>query len=362
MKVLVVNTVPTERNGITGVIMNYLKACRESELTFDLLSINKPDIKYVEQVESLGGKVYVQQRSAARVISYWAGIRNLISRNKYDAVHVHGNSHTIVLELSAAYFSGCKTRIAHCHNTSCSHEIAHRLLKYPFDILYTQAFACGKDAGQWMFGDKPFVVLNNGVDTERFSFNEEKRCEIRSLLRYDGKLVIGHIGSFIPVKNQKYLLPILRELLQRDERYRLLLIGDGPMRQDLMTEVEQSGLGQYVTFAGGVDNVEAYLSAMDVIAMPSLFEGLPLTLVEQQVNGLPCVVSDTITAEVDFAGRMKFLPLDSPTETWADALESAFDDGDRPQRSCDAVARVKQAGFDILVEAKKYAGYLLQAS
>ena len=112
-------------------------------------------------------------------------------------------------------------------------------------------------------------------------------------------ILICHVGYFMPVKNQSFLVDVFAELAKNDSRYHLLLIGDGAMRTEIEQKVACLGLTNKVTFTGNIDNVSEYLNAADIIIMPSLYEGLPLTLVEQQANGLQCAVSDTITAEAD---------------------------------------------------------------
>lgn len=114
MNILLINTVPTEQNGITGVIFNYLKAMDAQSITFDLLSLNTPSNLYSNIVESKGGRVFVLPRLEG-TLKYWNGLRRLIKENRYDAVHIHGNSHTVVLELSAAWAAGCVVRMVHSH-------------------------------------------------------------------------------------------------------------------------------------------------------------------------------------------------------------------------------------------------------
>ena len=127
IKILLINTVPTEKNGITNVMFNYLRAMNNQGITIDLVSLNKPDDFYMQQIERKGGKVYVIPRLEG-VIRYWTSLRKLIRNNQYNIVHIHGNSHTTVLELTAARAAGCVVRLVHAHNTTCAHLVVHRLL------------------------------------------------------------------------------------------------------------------------------------------------------------------------------------------------------------------------------------------
>lgn len=360
MKILLVNTVATDKNGITMVIFNYLKAMDTNGITLDLVSLNNPDNMYEDEVERKGGHVYVLPRSGKKILSYWNGLRRLIKQNKYDAVHIHGNSHTVVLELSAIWAAGCKVRMVHSHNTTCTYTGIHKLMTIPFNMLYTHGLACGREAGEWMFGMRPFEIINNGVNTDLFGFKSEVREKMRSELGWCDNKVIGHVGTFISVKNQTFIVDVFSELYKRDSSYRLLLIGEGELRKDLMAKVESLGLKDAVKFTGNVNNVYDYVNAMDLVVMPSLFEGLPLTLVEQQANGLHCVVADTITTESDKTGNLSFLSLEAPISEWADKIQS-LDLSGREERSKDAVEKIKVCGYSIQEEAKKLKEYYLRA-
>ena len=328
-------------------------------MTFDYLSINEPEISYREEIERLGGKMFVLPRLDMSVVSYWNALMMLIKRNGYDAVHVHGNSHTVVLELSAARLAGCKVRIVHSHNTTCLNPLLHKILFPVFNLLYTHALACGEEAGNWMFGSRTYMVINNGVDTQKFSFDIEKRKSIRHhLCVSDREILIGNVGHFFGmVKNQSFVVNVFNELLKKSDRYKLCLVGDGPQRKDIEQQVGENGLLEKVIFTGNINNVDEYLSAIDLILMPSLYEGLPLTLVEQQANGLQCFVSDTITREADKTGSLTFISLEKNAETWAKIILSTKDSLTRAERSKAAIESIKIAGYDIKSQAKVLEGF-----
>lgn len=355
MKILLINTVPTEKNGITNVIYNYLRNIDRKEMTFDYLSINEPETSYREEMEKLGGRMFVLSRLDMNVFLYWNALRKLIKQNCYDAVHVHGNSHTLILELSAAWLAGCKVRIVHSHNTTCINPLLHKILFPVFNLLYTHALACGKEAGLWMFGSRTYTVINNGVDIRKYSFDIEKRKSIRQQLCIsDDEILIGNVGHFYgQVKNQSFVVNILNELLKRSDRYKLSLIGDGPQRKDVEQQVGDYEISDRVIFTGNINNVDEYLCAIDMIVMPSLFEGLPLTLIEQQACGLHCVVADTITKEADKTGNLKFLSLGSPIEEWVNCIEKSEVEIEREKCSKAAIEKITEAGYNIAVEANK---------
>lgn len=355
MKILLINTVPTEKNGITNVIFNYLRNIDRKDMTFDYLSINEPETSYREGVEKFGGRMFVLPRLEMGVLSYWDALRKLIKQDSYDAVHVHGNSHTLILELSAARAAGCKVRIVHSHNTTCLNPLLHKILFPVFNLLYTHALACGEEAGRWMFGSRSYTVINNGVDTQKFSFSKEKRKIIRQQLCIsDEDILVGNVGHFYgKVKNQSFVVNVFNELSKKSYSFKLCLIGDGPQRKDVEQQVGEYGLSERVIFTGNINNVDEYLCAIDMIVMPSLFEGLPLTLIEQQACGLHCVVADTITKEADKTGNIKFLSLGSPIEEWVNCIEKSEVEIEREKCSKAAIEKITEAGYNIAVEANK---------
>lgn len=363
MRVLLINSNPIGKDGITNVMFNYLMGMNTEGMQLDVLSINEPEKMYVKAVEKKGGKLYVLPRMNG-TMAYWKGLRRLIKTNKYDAVHIHGNSHTLAIELSAAWTAGCKIRIVHSHNTTCKYVKVHKLLTIPFNMLYTHGLACGEEAGKWMFGKKSFMVLNNGVDTMKYAFRPSVREEIRKQNNWEGCKVIGHVGSMIEAKNHKFILKVFKNLYRRDHSVRLLLIGDGRLRPGIEASIADNGLINMVTMTGNINNVGEYLNAMDLVLMPSLYEGLPLTLIEQQANGLKCVVADTITHEADKTKSLTFLSLDAPVSSWADTILEILrgDNCDRLNRSHSNIKKIADCGYSIQEETQKLNAYYLNAA
>lgn len=361
MKVLVVNTVPTEKNGVTNVIFNYLETIDHQNIQMDVLMINDADSSYKERVSRCGGKSFFIKRTSTHILSYLKKLIQLIKKERYDAIHIHGNSHTMVLELLAAKIANCNVRITHSHNTTCSNVTFHKLLTPLFNCLYTNGFACGEDAGIWLYGKKPFTIINNGIDTNRFAFNLDSRISIRRKHQIsDEEILIGNVGHFWGgVKNQAFVVKVFRELFKKDNRYRLCLIGDGSTRATIEETVGEYGLKEQVIFTGNINNVNEYLNALDLILMPSIYEGLPLTLVEQQANGLRCIVSDAITKEADKSGNISFVSLSNDASQWASIIEKTKTDTnhERKLRSIAAISRIKIEGYSIQEESKKLLNY-----
>ena len=359
MRVLIISANPFGRDGISNVVRNLFYAMDKRELHIDLVTINQPEDRFCQAIEEHGGKVYVLQRELKHPLRYMLELKALIKNGAYDLVHAHGSSATLAIEMTAAWLAGCKVRIAHGHSTSCKYMGVHRLLTPLFHLLCTHRLTCGAAAGKWLYGKKPFTVVNNGIDTAQFAFAEEARAQIRSQYCVaDEEKLIGHVGFFSEGKNQSFIVEMMRHL---NPAYKLLLIGEGRLRTTVEKKVSDLGLEERVIFAGVTDRVPDFLSACDLIVMPSLYEGLPLSLIEQQASGLQCIISDSITQEVDKTGNIVFLTLSEGAAYWAEAVRQLALPESREALSAQAVEKIKACGYDIYTEAEKLKSYYTRA-
>lgn len=357
MKVLIVNTVSTERNGVTNVIFNYYRTMGISDIQMDLVVINQPDSYYMEEVQDKGGEIYILSRTIRHPLEYIWNLSRIAK--EYDVMHVHGNSTTMLLEMLAAKIANVPFRIAHSHNTNCRYKFLNRLCRLPFYALCNGRLACGREAGVWLYGEREFKVLNNGIDTVRFSFDEKKRVNMRQQLKWANNIIMGHIGNFVEAKNHTFLIDVFAEVYRQNSCYRLLLIGDGQLKYAAQTKVMQLGLSNVVFFAGETDSVVDYLCAMDLIVMPSRFEGFPLTLVEEQANGLHCVISDVITHEIDITGLIHFISLHADIDEWVKEILNYSINNNRKFISENAIITIKKNKYDIGVLAKELASFYI---
>lgn len=281
--------------------------------------------------------------------SFYSGLKKLIRENRYDVVHCHTMFNS-GLVLRAAKRCGVPIRIAHSHSirgpekrgvVQNAYEKTMRRL-----ILRdaTHLVGCGQAAGEWLFGERAFrergILLLNGIDLDRFAFDPAARDQIRRELGWEDCFLIGHAGHLAQVKNQRYLLERMPELLKRRPETRLILLGDGADRPMLEGLIRDLGLESFVAMPGNVRNVNEYLSAMDVFAFPSLYEGMPLAIVEVQANGLPCVLSDRVPKDVFLTDLLTALPLEDPA-AWAEALLKAWREA--PERYS---SQLRAGGFD----------------
>ena len=214
-------------NGISMVIMNYCKNLDKSKFDISVISGTPINDFYKSQCREFNIKLYELPARKQKKLKYFQALYRVL-KQKFDIVHVHGNSATISIELLIAKICGVKVRIAHSHNTTCDHIKIHKLLWPLFRQVYTHGLACGQQAGKWMFHNGKFYVLPNAFETANFIYDNEARQRIRNELKLDNKYVIGHIGRFNNQKNHPFLLRIFTEIAKKREDAYLLLVGNGP--------------------------------------------------------------------------------------------------------------------------------------
>lgn len=308
MKVLMIITVDLGKNGISTCVLNYWDVLKDMGIETDVLAPNQVDSEIKNRFRKKGSKLYGLISRNSEPWKYFRKLRKIIKKGNYDIVHVHGNSATMAVELTAAFLAGCKVRIAHSHNTTCQHMKAHRLLLPLFDRMYTHGAACGREAGEWLFGTKDFMVIPNGIRIEEYRYSEDAGRAYREEKGVSpDRILIGHIGLFNYQKNQEFLVRVFAGLLEQSHDYMLLLAGDGELKGRTENLVSCLKIEDYVIFAGNEEDVPACLSAMDLFVLPSRFEGLPYVLVEAQAAALPCIVSSAVTKEADLTGLIRFV-------------------------------------------------------
>lgn len=352
MKVLQIPTGGLFSDGILSCIVEYMTAMDKSGMDIRVLATNRAEESIVQRVEKSGCKVVSIPYRKKNIVKYFFALYRYIAKEKIDIVHVHGSSAIMSVELLAAMLAGCKIRIAHSHNTTCENKKADKMLRPLFEKIYTDAFACGQEAGKWMFGTEKFIVIPNGRSLQKYEYNGEKRIQYRNKLNIsEDALVIGHVGRFNAQKNHEYLIRIFAELHKKYENAYLVLIGTGDTVDKIKRQAAELGLENKVIFTGAINNVPDYLSAFDVMLLPSLYEGLPLVVMEWQISGLPCIISDSITRECAITSLVKFESIQGPPAIWADDIEKLTIE-DRNDNKDKIFSEVKAAGYDIVEDAK----------
>lgn len=313
--------------GVESVVMNYYRNIDRSAVQFDFIcDSDSTDIPY-DEIESLGGRVFVVP-PYQKVFAYRKALVKLFKENGYKIVHSHLNTLS-VFPLSAAKKAGIKIRIAHSHSTSNKKEfkrnVSKKILRPWTNLFATEYFCCSEVAGRWQFGDKKYdggkvFLLRNAIDLEKFRFNEEKRKSKREELGIDeDTFVLGHIGRFMAQKNHKFLIDIFKSVHDKNANSILLLAGQGPLFNEVKEYADSMGLCESVKFLGQRSDVADLYQAFDVFVLPSLYEGLPVVIVEAQGTGLKCLTSDKVSYESKISSDLDFISLDD-IDLWTDRI------------------------------------------
>lgn len=334
------------KEGISTVILDYYTYFEKEKYQLDIIASGDYSSQLVTEFQCIGVNVRYLPSRKIKALSYIKGFIQLIKKEKYDAIYLHGSSAIMSIELIIAKIYGVKIRVVHSHNTTCDHKMIDKLLRPIFYRSYTKALACGTDAGKWLYGSRTFDVIKNGRNVDVYRFNEEKRREVRDRLAVDDNTILfGHVGNFNRQKNQHYLIRIFKIIITMNSEVKLFLIGDGSTKKMVMKMVADEGLTDYVVFTGTITNVSDMLQAMDMMFLPSLHEGLPLVVIEWQIAGLPCILSDNVTRECAYTDLVSFLPLSDPAEWAKKALEIAH--VKRGKIADMMLAKARENGFDL---------------
>ena len=360
MKILNIMTSYLDYNGIGTSLLNYYKNINNQDIQMDYLVPNKVDSKLKEEFTVKGNTMHEfyykkGKLHQKRPLLYCIKLYKLIKKEKYDIVHAHGSSSMLFLQLFTAKLAGAKVRIAHSRNTQSDFGILNSIFKPIFKCSYNVAFACGKEAGEWLFGKKTkFTIIPNGKDSKMFEFDKKTREQIRKEYNLTNKIVIGHIGNFNYQKNHEYLIDIMNELVKNNSNYYLILAGNGEKLNIIKNKVEEFGLSSNVLFLGQipVEKVAKWLNAMDLMVFPSRFEGFPNVLIEWQMNGLPCLISDSITQSVKITDLVQFASINDNPEKWSIIINN-MELKDREKNKKELLKQIKEAGYDIRENATR---------
>ena len=351
IKILNIVTGGLRREGIASTQLEFVKNLKMDNLKMDFVAVHNNEDDIIEDFKKNNCDVEVLPDRHEHLFKYIISLYKKIKKEKYDIVHVHGSSSLMAIELLTAKVAGVKIRIAHSRNTKCLNNKAHKILKPLFNISYTKALACGKDAGRWLFGKKDFTVVHNGKNFEKFKFSVQKRKELRKKLKLKDELCIGYVGNLNEQKNLLFLIDIFKEYQTKNDSSLLFLIGEGPSRKKIEDYIKNQNLEDKIIFTGRISNVNEYLQAMDVMCLTSIYEGLPNVVLEWQISGLPSLVSNKITDECKVTQLVEFLPIDSEEDKkiWAEKIINfeVTDERKREKYSSVAQLEMKKNSFDI---------------
>ena len=303
--------------GVESVIMNYYRHLDHSKVQFDFICDDDSTRIPYDEIKKLGGRVFLVPKYQ-NLPKYLKALEKLFKENQYRIVHSNINTLS-VFPLYAAKKAGVPIRISHSHSTSNPKEWKRNLIKNilrPFSKRYaTDYFACSELAGRYLFGNKAFdqgkvKIIHNAIDVDKFKFDEVARKKLRKEFGIkDSTIVIGHVGRFVQQKNHTFLVDVFKEYHKKNPDSKLLLVGSGPLEDEIKKKVERLGLKDSVLFLGQRDDINKLYSVMDVFCLPSLYEGLPVVGVEAQAAGLPTIFSNRISKEVIVSSYAKIVSI-----------------------------------------------------
>lgn len=347
------------RGGLETMIMNYYRHMDRNQVQFDFLVHREFRADYDDEIETLGGRIYRLPQLVPWSIDYRTKLDSFWGMHpEYRIVHVHQDCLSSVI-LKSAKNHNVPVRIAHSHNSR-----QDRNLKYLIKLCYrrlipvyaTKLFACGKDAGDWMFRGAAYQILNNAIDSNQYVFDVAQRARMRKQLGIaDSTFVVGHIGRFAPQKNHAFLLDLFSELRKHISDSVLLLVGDGDLRSMAEEKAAALGIAESVIFTGVRSDVSELMQAMDCFVFPSLYEGFPVTLVEAQAAGLPCIVSEGIPAECTKTSLVQRIALSAPKAVWTERILSNVG---KPRM--DTHSEIVASGYDIATNVQWLQNYYLE--
>ncbi len=340
--------------GIETFLMTLYRSIDRQLIQFDFLVHREEEGFFDNEIKQLGGiLIRIRPLNPKSYSEYKRDFNRIIRNNKYTIIHAHLNANSSIV-LNLAKRMGLRTRIAHSHidkTTGGIKGVLKSISKIFINNFATHRFACSAQAGNWLFGSRVhFQVLTNAIDSSKFVFDPKKRVEIRGILGVENEnIVIGNIARFNIQKNHTFILKIFTAFHKKNPSSKLLLLGEGELKEDIENTVKRLNLTDAVIFTGALGNANEYLNAMDLFIFPSLFEGLGIVAVEAQTNGLPVVLNEKLPNELDMTNLIVRLSLDDPLERWVSTMENALIKNiERRSRQFD----IQQKGYDVISNAK----------
>lgn len=344
--------------GIENQLMHLLRNADKEKFQIDFTS-TMPDAFYRSEIEALGGKfLLIPEMSHKNPLPYCKALYRIMKDGKYDIVHSHELFHSGIV-LLIAKLAGVPGRFVHAHNwqdgigdgkkRSLIRSAYNTVMRQLILVCSNQQLACSTLAGKFLYGEKctrkdSYHLVFNSVDTAKFldHYDDQETGEF-----CDGWINVLQVGRVTTVKNQLFLTEVAAEMKKRGKKIRILCAGSGDpdYAERVMQAISQKGLSNHIKMLGIRSDIDVLMRKASAFVLPSHYEGMPLVLIEAQASGLPCVVADTFSHEVDFEiGKLQWLPLDGDAVRWADAIEAAIAQGRAPK---DHVVRVvKDKRFD----------------
>ncbi len=335
VQVLEINVDDIGNSGVYTLVKNVISHSPDN-ISIDIACLEEfENEENIKSIEKFGGHVFYsgyKGNKCLKQLCIYRKIKSLVRNKQYDAVHIHSDvANKLLVSGLAAKNAGCKNVIFHSHaagvdgNHRVLKKIFHRFSRIFLPFLGTKFVACSDLAAAWMYPyikNDRIVIINNGIDLDKFRFNEKIRQEERKKLGISNELLIGHVGRFAYQKNHEYIVKIAEEAKKQELNVKFLFVGTGPKFDEIRYKVEEKQLQDMIIFYGISSSVQNLFQAMDVFILPSHFEGLPIVGVEAQASGLPALFSDQITKETKLIENVEFIGIEETDITkWINSIK-----------------------------------------
>lgn len=353
IKVLFVHGGILAKAGTESYMMSVLNNVDPKHVSIDFAVFGTEEGYYDRELLDRGIKIFrfkYRPQDFTRDQKSFLEIKKEIQKEHYDIVHVHMNAFNAPL-IKMFKRWGIPIAVAHSHTNMFMSQnpfviAAKKRLKKKTPKVADLLLACSKDAGEFQYGSAPFTVVNNGIDTAHFAYDESVRKEMRKDLNLENQFVLGNVGRFNFQKNHSFLLDVFDAYLKLDSNSVLMLVGEGELEAEIRNKAEALGILDKIMFMGIKGDLAPYYQAMDCFVLPSNFEGLGIVLIEAQASGLECYASTYVPREAKVADTCHFLDLKDP-QKWAQLI---FAKRDNPR--FDQSETIKAMNYDATTSAQ----------
>lgn len=345
-----------DRGGAETMVMNYYRNIDKAKVQFDFL-VHRPEKgSYEEEIQAMGGRIYrmlpIYPQNFAK---YKRMLKEFFNEHKeYAIIHSH-MSELGYFAFKEAERQGMPFRICHAHSKPNGFDkklIVRNYFKKRMMGHITHQFTCGMEAGEWLYGKKhkkEFIVMNNAIEATAFNYDESTEKRVRQQLGIEGKQVIGHVGRFTREKNHHFIIDVFHEIHKDNAESVLLLAGKGVLEESIKQKVFDLGLSHAVKFLGVREDINEIMQSFDLFLFPSLYEGMPLAVVEAQAAGLRVFISDKVSKECILTESVNVLPLSYSAKEWANELQKQSLNGLQKKKK---IEEIKAVNYDIKENAE----------
>lgn len=313
--------------GVENFLYNYYSKMDNNEIKFDFI-VHEKDVGMLEtKFIEIGANVYHVTPKKQSFLKNIKEINQIIKQGKYDIVHCH-QGFSSFSSLACAKLNGVKVRIVHSHvcNKNGVSGIKQKILRFLNKITGNCFFACSEAAGKWVYGENwqkndRNKIINNGIDLEKFEFNEQVRHQYREQFNIKNEKVLLQIGRLSNEKNQLFSIKLLEQLKNTNNNYKLIIVGNGSTKQEIETQINNMNLRNDVILLEKRDDINNLMSMSDILLFPSLYEGFGMVAVEAQANSLNVIASTNVPKEVKITNGIDFLDLEN-IEQWIEKIEN----------------------------------------